>query len=269
MVLDSKILAIKQRFGISSPEDWANIRPSQILAIDGIGPVTLDMVRIWLASRELTLLDDGTPELWKQRLGESKIGAVMGEADIAESCPFTILIDSQEKQPFSFSDMTGDGGIPLLVKTQWKSLGTGRGDYSIEGLEGTCHLERKSRNDAHGTILGWGERRERFVRELENLAAMDCAAVVVECSFEELIATAPQFGKRTSVENSRTLFRQVLAWQQDYRLPWVFCGSRRMAELATFRILQRCWKKISQAEKAAESRPARDGKKTLDLLWQL
>lgn len=256
MVLDSKILKVKQHFGIARPEDWCKVRPEWITKIDGVGPVTLEHIRIYLASRNLTLLDDGTPELWKSKIGEARIGSVMGEEDIAETCPFVVLIDAQEKHPFSFQDVTGANGVPMLVPTQWKSLGTARGDYSILGHEGLVHVERKSLEDAHSTILGWGERRERFESELKNLAAMEAAAVVVESSLEELVATAPQYGRRTAGENAKTLFRQVLAWQQDYRVPWVFAGNRQLAELTTFRVLERYWRKRKQADKAAERRSA-------------
>jgi hypothetical protein len=256
MVLDSKIIKVKQHFGITSESDWEKVRPEWILKLDGIGPATLEHVRIYLAARNLTLLDDGTPEMWKQKIGEAKIGAIMGETDIAETCPFTVIIDAQEKHPFTFEDITGANGVPMIVPTQWKSLGAAHGDYSIVGHEGHVHIERKSLEDAHSTILGWGERRERFKTELENLAAIDVAAVILETSLDELVATAPQWGKRSAQENSKTLFRQVLAWQQDYRVPWIFAGSRQLAEHATFRVLERYWRKRKEADKAAERRSA-------------
>lgn len=269
MVLDSKILKAKLHFGIVRPEDWGKVRPEWILRIDGIGPVTLEHIRIYLAAKNLTLLDDGTPELWKQKIGEARIGAIMGEEDIAETCPFTVLIDAQEKHPFSFQSITGTNGVPMLVPTEWKALGTARGDYSIAGHEGFVHVERKSIEDAHSTILGWGERRERFENELENLSSMDVAAVVIEASLEELVATAPQHGKRTAAENAKTLFRQVLAWQMDYRVPWCFAGSRQLAELATFRILERYWRKRKQADKAAERRASDLPEETKKLIASL
>ena len=104
-------------------------------------------------------------------------------------------------------------------------------------------IERKSLDDAHGAFLGWGRRRERFELELENLASFDCAAVVVECSFATLISGAPSRGKKTRGENAKILHRQILAWQQDYRVPWHFCDDRRLAEITAFRILERFWKK--------------------------
>ena len=166
--------------------------------------------------------------------------------------PFTIIVDSAEQHPFSFTGIRadasrkrkGDSENPILaVETITQSLGHGMGDYSILGMVGRCNIERKSMNDAHGTFLGWGRRRERFEIELVNLAAMERGAVVVECSFGSLIANAPEFGEKTAAENAKILSRQVIAWQQDFSVPWFFCDSRRLAEIVTFRLLARFYRK--------------------------
>jgi hypothetical protein len=169
--------------------------------------------------------------------------------------PFVVLIDSMEQHPFSFrgvradiSDMnaaqrklfeSGQWDGFVQVQTKYKALGASNGDYSIEGFEGRCHLERKSMEDCHGTVLGWGDRRERFKRELANLAEMQSAAVVVECSFGDLLASAPEHGKKSAAENRKILFRQILSWQQRFRVPWMFCDSRGMAELFAYRWFER------------------------------
>jgi len=262
MVLDSRILKVKQHFGIFDLEKWTQITPEQVLQIPDVGPVTLEHVRLYLAARNLTLRGDQTPEYWKQHLSESRIGHTMGEEDIAVACPFLILIDELEKHPFCFRGMSADSdqhGLPVIVTTEFRSLGVSMGDYSIDGYVGQCHIERKSMDDAHGTILGWGERRERFVRELETLAEIDCAAVVVECTLADLIQNAPSRGKKSQQENAKILFRQVLAWTQDYRVPWHFCDGRRLAEMATFRILERYWDHETQKRKAA-AKPAKEVK---------
>jgi len=170
------------------------------------------------------------------------------------TAPFTVLIDTMEQLPFTFQGLRTDssqGCRPLVVETVWRHLGSSMGDYSIDGLEGRCHVERKGAGDAQSTILGWGDRRERFQRELAVLSEMECSAVVVECTFGDLIRTVGFRGKKTAEQNQKILFRQVLAWQQDYAVPWLFCDGRRLAEIATFRILERFWRKAKKAEKAA------------------
>lgn len=164
-----------------------------------------------------------------------------------------ILIDVMEQHPWTFQGIRADashGGQVLHVETQRVALGPTWGDYSLASYQGRCHIERKSVEDAHSTILGWGERRERFMRELTNLSTLECSAVVVECSLQHLIATAPAHGKKSAAENAKILFRQVLAWQQDFRVPWLFCDGRRMAEIAAYRILERFWRNAKKAERA-------------------
>lgn len=260
MVLDSKILKLQLRFGVSQPEDWRNVKPEWILAQDGIGPVTLEHIRIYLAARDLTLKDDRTPEYWRENLSATKIGQQMGydDHDVANITPFTILIDSAEQQPFLFQGIKGDAGEegrPWIVKTEWRPLGRhpdSLGDYSLDGFVGRVHVERKSVEDCQGTILGFDGRRNRFERELENLDKCEAPLIVVEASFQTLIQSVQQRGKKTQGENAKTLMRSVLAYQQDYRVPWCFCDSRRLAEISTFRFLERFWRKHSAESKETE-----------------
>ncbi len=273
-MLDSKIQLLKNHFGIATPEDWQAVAPSMVLSLDGIGPATLDYLRLCLAARNLTLRDDATPEHWKANLDRSKIGVVLGNEEFADALeegqqldvglinPFTILIDSAEEHAYTFEGLNADSdrdNRPLIVPYEWQCLGRhpdSLGDYAIKGHVGRCHVERKSMDDAHGTFLGWGRsgkpdddgkrtgvtRRERFERELLNLSQIPHGHVVIECSFGDLVANAPEWGKRTAAENGKTLFRTVLAWQHRYpTVQWHFCADRRFAEIVTFRIFERFW----------------------------
>lgn len=177
-------------------------------------------------------------------------------------CPFTILIDKQEKAPFSFDGLRARSFVDkdmrqYLPKTERRFLGIGMGDYSILGYEGRVAIERKSMADWQGTLLGWRhevesaggagwsidvDRRARFKRELGKLAAMECKAVVIEASFGECLSNAPSWGVRTSAENAKYLHSTYIAWQQEFPgVPWIFCDDRRMAEITTFRILEQYW----------------------------
>lgn len=176
--------------------------------------------------------------------------------------PFTILIDTAEQHGFTFTDIHADADRRnrLLVVTPGinlirESLGrhpNSLGDYSIAGYVGRCHVERKSMDDAHGTILGWTEgggdhnRRERFEQELANLSNVECAAVVVECTLGELLARAPEYdqGRKTAACNRKILHRSIIAYMQDYPgVAWFFCDHRRHAEVTTFRFLERYYEK--------------------------
>jgi hypothetical protein len=54
-----------------------------------------------------------------------------------------------------------------------------------------------------------------------------------------MIAGVEAYGSRSKANLQKTLHRQVLAWEQDFRVPFVFCDSRRLAEMTTLAILQR------------------------------
>jgi hypothetical protein len=259
---DKKLETIRHHFGIFKDTDWTSVRPEWITRMDGIGPATLNYVRMILAAKGLTLLDDRTPEYWKRHLPDVTICTTLRDpeeagSDVGVMCPFTVVIDSAEQSPFTFQGLQTDadqGSRPLIVETKWQALGRhpdSLGDYSLDGYIGRCHVERKSMDDAHGTILGWGVRRDRFERELQNLSGLDAAMIVVECSLATLLANAPAF-KRTAAQNQKALHRSIIAFQQDYRVPWVFCDSRRLAEQTTFRFLERYWRKQREAEKATE-----------------
>lgn len=171
------------------------------------------------------------------------------------SCPFVIVRDSAETHPFSFQGFRADSRQqykPLVVETVWGSLGRhphGLGDYSIQGLEQLVAVERKSIEDCWSTVMGWegtkekqrgtNSRRERFKQELSNLSDIQAGAVVVEGSFGHCVKNVPEWGSKTDATNQKIFFRSVLALQQDFRVPWLFCDTRRMAEQATFRWLER------------------------------
>ena len=169
----------------------------------------------------------------------------------AKDCPFTILIDKQEKKPFTFEAIKGDSRQQyklLNIPTESAHLGAGMGDYSIKGYEGRIHIERKSCDDFIGTLLGYGVRWNRFERELANLEQMEEAAVVVECSLEHALDECFETAHRSVDSNRKTVFRKYLALSHDYRVPWHFLPSRQHAEKTTFLILQRWWRWIQKQE---------------------
>lgn len=275
-MLDSKFRKLKDYFGVSAAADWQDITPGAVLAIDGVGPVTLEHLRIYLAAKNLTLKNDQTPEYWRANLSRVKIGHELGDDDTQRVAPFTVLIDSAETQPFTFHGIPDDRHAAgtfvdafgdrhartLIVPTEWRCLGRypdSLGDYSIDGGVGRVHVERKSMEDLQSTVLGFAARgddgpgrRERFECELANLSRIEAACVIVECDFADAIRNAPEWGKRTSQQNAKTLTRSILAYTQDYSVPWIWAGSRRMAELLTYRWFARWWEKRRGERKEVE-----------------
>lgn len=152
--------------------------------------------------------------------------------------PFTVVVDSREQLPYRFCGLQSDAKHkhkPILVQCLTKTLASG--DYSIEGLEHEIAVERKSLADLFGTL---GSGRERFERELERLSKMNHAAVVIESSWHEILHSPPRESKLLP----KTVFRSIAAWSQEFpTIHWWPMGDRIHAESATFRILERYWRK--------------------------
>lgn len=151
--------------------------------------------------------------------------------------PFTVVIDTREKTPFAFTRLRADACDqyrPLVVATEVRGLP--QGDYSLAGMEHQIAIERKSLSDLYSTL---GQRRRQFENELERLAMLRWAAVVVEADWREILFAPPE----RSQLPPKIVYRSVIAWQQRYpHVHWWPCCDRRLAEIATFRLLERWWK---------------------------
>lgn len=159
-----------------------------------------------------------------------------------EVTPFVVVVDNREGLPYRFSEITADSGLPLLVRTDSRYLATG--DYAIEGYESRFCIERKSHEDAYRSFT---TERDLHVAKLERMAAMEWAAVVVECGWDGLIVPPAE-----SRANPKSVFRSVLAWMTRYpTVHWVLAPDRAFAERITFRLLERCWKERQRGDDMA------------------
>jgi ERCC4-type nuclease len=133
---------------------------------------------------------------------------------------FIIAVDTREQMPYAFP-----GAVTMTLPT---------GDYSIVGLEDRVTIERKSKPDAYRSL---GHGRARFRREVERLARLDYAAIVIE-------DTVPGFLQRPahSKMNPRSAISSLLAWSVRYRVPVFFAGDRDHARALTQKLLQMYWK---------------------------
>ncbi|MBX3422249.1 MAG: hypothetical protein KF752_11905 [Pirellulaceae bacterium] len=232
---------------IHRPSDWTRVTPEQVLSQPRTGDRTLLSLRTWLAKQNLSLLGDLPPEYWlSQSAGKSVVS------------PFTILIDTGEQHPFTFSNLQAGAAQdyrPIVVRSHRQALGVSRGDYSIDGFTGQIHIERKSMEDAHSTMLGWGDRRERFEATLSFLNQIDFGAVVVECTLGTLLSGAPEHGKRSKVENRRALNSTYLSWIMKFSsVHWLFCDTRGLAETETYRLLEKFYAHKLRQRKAAATK---------------
>lgn len=242
MVLDSRIEAARQHFNIEKPEDWQAIRPEWVRQIHNVGPVTLDTLRLYLAARGLTLKDDATPSFWQKNLQTAKIGGQVSLVDNAITEAFTICIDSQEKQPWTFQGFKGPDKRPIIQPFIWKTLGPTHGDYSVLGMETDVSIERKSIDDALGTFLSHGERRERWERTLQFLAEIQYGHVVIEGTVANCVSSIQSRGKRSRAALANEFIGSVQSWQGEFCIPFWFLDSRRLAEDWARRLLRRGWR---------------------------
>lgn len=168
-------------------------------------------------------------------------------------CPFIVDIDDREGLPFGFLGMKADakdGCRPIEVRTQISRRKTG--DYGIVDPDGVLDLsgvtvERKA--DDLPNSLTW--RRPQFEDELARANdEFEFTAVVCQHSWLE-IAFEKIGGSQAS---NRSMVGSILALSQRYpKTHWYMAGDRRLAELLTFRILERFYRdKLKAAQEAAK-----------------
>jgi ERCC4-type nuclease len=130
---------------------------------------------------------------------------------------FTVVIDSREQQPYSYPG--------AVVK------GLPTGDYSALGYENRVAIERKSKADAYASL---GSGRARFERELQRLAKLDYAAIVIESSLEDFLEP-PAFTRM----NPKSAVNSIIAWSVKYRVGVFFAGNRTLARSLIYRLLEK------------------------------
>jgi len=133
---------------------------------------------------------------------------------------FVIAVDSREKHPYHFA----------LSET--RNLKTG--DYSVVGLEERVAIERKRLEELY-TVTG--RDRDRFTRELERMAGLDYAALVIEADLPQILR-----GAVFSQVSPKAVIRSLVSWSVRYRVFVFFAGDRRHANALTCRLLEQYWK---------------------------
>lgn len=156
-------------------------------------------------------------------------------ASHAIPCPFEIVVDSREQQPYRFDGLHANAdklNARLAVSVRRAALAVG--DYSLWGHPGVV-VERKSKSDLFGSVT----RRDNFESRLGRMNALEFSAVVVEAEWREILTDPPPHSKL----NPKALFRTILSWQQRFPgVHWLAMPGRAAAEAATFRILETFWR---------------------------
>ncbi|MBX3387187.1 MAG: ERCC4 domain-containing protein [Phycisphaeraceae bacterium] len=124
---------------------------------------------------------------------------------------FRIVIDTREQQPYGFP-----------CATERRKLDAG--DYSVDGRESLIAVERKSLADFVRSVIHDGDR---FHAELERLAALAHACIVVEADLDAVLRGLRQSDLR--MVTPRAVLGAALQITIRYRVPVQWCGSRQAA----------------------------------------
>ena len=145
----------------------------------------------------------------------------------APAAGFTIVVDSREQLPYEFS-----GAVVKALAS---------GDYSIAGLEDHIAIERKTKPDAYASL---GRGRARFRREVERLAELDYAAIVIEDTLTGFLSRPPH-----SMVNPRAAIASLLGWSVRYQVAVFFAGDRRHGRALTQKLLALYWRYWKEAQR--------------------
>ena len=125
---------------------------------------------------------------------------------------YNITIDTREKIPLQFKDS--------ITKTM------NVGDYSgeINGIQLPVCFDRKSPNDAFGTLV---QGHERFKREIERAKEQGIKLImIVECSYTDFINKRFKGAKFSQIPIT-TLTKIVHSTMLSHDLEIVFCQDRK------------------------------------------
>ncbi len=167
-------------------------------------------------------------------------------------CPFRVVVDTREQSAFRFEGFKGDSKQkyrPLFIETVPAALFAG--DYSIEGWEDQIAIERKSKDDFYSTFISDRDRGEEQLRKLDYLQK---AFVVIEASMEDVLRGPDRDMEDDNRRKQRkSMFRSLIAWQQRRpKIHWQFMPSRQLAELYTFRSLERFYQDVTSGKQVIE-----------------
>lgn len=130
---------------------------------------------------------------------------------MANSKQITLIEDSREQTPLSFTKLSGVSIIRQGLKT---------GDYSIQGYEDEICFERKSVQDLVGTLIGG---HERFLREMERMKDFEIKYILVEHSPSIVYHYCNTHGWQNKFD---IIIQSLLAYAYHYQVRVRFCKDR-------------------------------------------
>lgn len=145
--------------------------------------------------------------------------------------PLVIVVDTREQKPYTYPPHS----ITATLKT---------GDYSVEGLEDRVTVERKTKEDAYQSVT---RGRARFIRELERMATLNRAYIVIESTLAGMLKPPKYHGA-----HPRSVVNSLFAMSVKYGIGIVFAGSRALGRAATYQVLSKYHRYHHQVDGFAE-----------------
>ena len=124
---------------------------------------------------------------------------------------FRIIVDTREQAEYTFDCS--------VVRRKLDA-----GDYSVQGYEHRVAVERKSLPDFVHTVI---HEFERFAVELDKLAVMDAACIVVEADLDAVLRGQHAETLRTVAPTA--VLGAAIHISLRWRVPVLWCGSRQAA----------------------------------------
>ena len=155
--------------------------------------------------------------------------------------PFTIIQDTLEKRPWTFTDFfITKNGRQYLVQQNTIRRRLRTGDYAPDGFEDKVTIERKNPADCIASIT---QHRKRFERLLTRMSAYRWSAIVVESNWDDLLRLCAAETKVSPV----SLDGSITAFIQRYpNVHWVFRPTRAIAMKTCWLALDRFWQDRSR-----------------------
>jgi len=169
-----------------------------------------------------------------------------------KTCPFKIVIDTNEKIPWAFQGMRMKIGRTLQevkVETIERRLPENCGDYMVGGMD---HFAIEKKEDAAELYATLGKRSDFE----EQVALMDftfrISWIIIGSTWEEICDPQKFNDDWRSELNPRSVFATGASWQDRYpRVPWIAAGWRRLAELMAFERLEKAWRHEQERKQRA------------------
>lgn len=156
-----------------------------------------------------------------------------------------IIVDTREQE---VRTPGGDGRWEFGDRREIIVRKLDEADYSLDGLEGICRIERKTLPDF---VACCGSERERFERELVRLRETTRYPwVFIEASVDDVVR-----GAYPGAMTPASILSSPLSWSLQHEIFFVWCGNRLNAIDLALRLFDSVERRVKRLRPKVRSRP--------------